>query len=118
MKHPSMAKPAALHQWGMSKPRPHRGNDPWEGFSAYFKAMALANMRNAWVAYHAGAPWMTGCSYGLAQLLTLEVNRHIAEKVRLRGLLAQAFEAGEQVDMDDVLLIEIADELTRGDCSQ
>jgi len=35
----------------------------------------VARMRNAWVAYHAGAPWMTGASWGLAEATLMDSHR-------------------------------------------
>ncbi len=57
------AQAQAVKSWRLCKPRPYERKWEWDGcaFAEYtplFRRMTLANMRNAWVAYHAGADWM------------------------------------------------------------
>ena len=52
--------------------------------------IALSRMRNAFVAFHAGAPWMTGASRGVAEAYAQEAARLGAEVRRLRSAQREA----------------------------
>ena len=80
----STAQDVAAENWGYLKSQVRYWRSwkytPSSHPRAY--AMWVADMRNAWAAYHAGAPWMTGASWGVAVAHAREVAQLTAEVER------------------------------------